>query len=116
MQRKHIYYLLGIMFAAIVATSILSYQLAVLRTEHSDNIIQTQTITVNSITEESQERININTAAKEELQMLPGVGEIIAQRIIDRRKQIPFVSVYELVNIPGIGDVKIKEIEGRATI
>lgn len=52
----------------------------------------------------SQEKININTATLEQLQALPEVGPVLAQRIIDHRlKHGPFEKVADLANVEGIG-------------
>ena len=48
-------------------------------------------------------RLNLNTAGAAELDALPGVGPVLAQRIVDHRKQGPFTSVDELDDVPGIG-------------
>ena len=57
------------------------------------------------------QRININSAAKEELVRLPGVGEAIAERIVLYRKEHgAFRSVNELVNVKGIGKKKLDRI------
>ena len=57
--------------------------------------------TVEALTpsEETEEnRVNINTASASELDALPGIGPVLAQRIIDRRtEQGPFASVEELL-------------------
>lgn len=48
--------------------------------------------------------VNINTATKEELDALPGIGPAKAQAIVDHRKQNrPFKSVDDLKNVKGIG-------------
>lgn len=48
--------------------------------------------------------ININKATLDELDSLPGVGKVIAQRIIDYRSSSPFKTIDDLKNVSGIGD------------
>lgn len=48
--------------------------------------------------------ININIATLDELDSLPGVGKVIAQRIIDYRSTSPFKTIDDLKNVSGIGD------------
>jgi competence protein ComEA len=51
----------------------------------------------------SQTRININTASIDELEVLPGIGEVTAQRIVDFREQNgPYRSIDDLVHVQGI--------------
>jgi len=55
--------------------------------------------------------ININTASKELLCKIPGIGPVTAQRIIDYRiKHGLFRSKEGLLKVKGIGDKKIEKI------
>ena len=60
--------------------------------------------------------VNINTATKEELTSLKGIGEKRAQEIINyRTKNGPFKSVDELEKVPGIGPGLMKQIRPNVT-
>lgn len=51
--------------------------------------------------------MNLNTATAEELQVLPGIGEVLAQRIVAYREQIGgFRNLEQLLEVNGIGTVK----------
>jgi competence protein ComEA len=55
--------------------------------------------------------IDINRASAEELMSLPGIGETIAERIIEfRQKNGLFRRPEELLLVPGISEKKFREI------
>lgn len=55
--------------------------------------------------------VNINTADAQELAGLPGIGEVLAERIVDyRNTHGPFASPEELLNVNGIGTSKLEAI------
>lgn len=61
--------------------------------------------------------ININTADEAALRTLQGVGEVLAQRIVDYRTEHgPFQSVDELTNVKGIGSGILEANRARLTV
>ena len=55
--------------------------------------------------------ININTASAQELEQLPGVGKVIAERIVVYREQYGrFRRPEELMMVSGVSDKKFREI------
>lgn len=55
--------------------------------------------------------ININSATQLELMSLPGIGEILAQRILNYRNEHgDFAATAELLNVEGIGTTKLEAI------
>jgi competence protein ComEA len=61
--------------------------------------------------------VNINTATKEELMTVKGIGEKRAQEIIDyRKKNGNFKSVDDLEKVPGVGPGLMKQIRPEVTV
>jgi competence protein ComEA len=53
-------------------------------------------------------RVRVNQADAAELDMLPGVGPVLAERIVGYRDENgPFGSVEDLLDVPGIGESKL---------
>jgi len=62
-------------------------------------------------------QINVNTATAIELEELPGVGEVIAQAIVDYRTENgPFATVDQLLDVSGIGDATLENIRDLVTV
>jgi comEA protein len=63
------------------------------------------------------EPVNINTAGSEELQKVPGIGPVTAEKILNMRKlRGPFRSVNELRAIKGIGPKRLAKMKPYLTV
>jgi len=61
--------------------------------------------------------VSLNTATLDELDTLPGVGPVTAQKILDwREANGAFSAVEELLEVDGIGDKTLAEIAPRVTL
>lgn len=61
--------------------------------------------------------ININIADAEALEDLPGIGPALAQKILDYRTEHgPFSTLEDLKEVSGIGEAKLAELKGFATV
>ena len=61
--------------------------------------------------------VNINTASAAELESLPGIGPVLAQRIVDYREQHgPFRTLSDLQKVSGIGPKTFESIEPHITV
>ena len=74
-------------------------------------------IAVNPSKGKTNAKININTAAKSELDELPGVGPSLAERIVEyRQTNGSFNDIDELKKVTGIGPSKFEKIKDKVTI
>ena len=63
------------------------------------------------------EKVDINRANALQLQKLPGIGEVLAQAILDYREANgPFESPEQLMEVPGIGPGRYANLEELITI
>ncbi len=57
--------------------------------------------------------VDLNAASLEEIQALPGIGPVLARRIVAGR---PFCSIDELAKVPGIGPGTLRKLRGLITL
>ena len=56
-------------------------------------------------------KLNINTATAEELMVLNGIGEVLANRIVEYREEHgPFKELSDILDVKGIGPAKLENI------
>ena len=66
---------------------------------------------------QAAQKVNINTADAETLQKLPGIGDVLAQRIVDDRNANGlFKTVTELTRVSGIGLDKLEQLLDYITV
>lgn len=86
----------------------------------NETLLQSPTSTSAFVTqsaEESKGKININIATAEEMTALKGIGAVKAEAIVTyRRENGSFQSIYELMQVSGIGEKTFAEIKENITV
>ena len=65
---------------------------------------------------ESTGLLNINSCTQKELEDLPGIGEVIAGRVVEYRQKTRFTSTEDIKKVSGIGDAKYEQIKDLITV
>jgi len=61
--------------------------------------------------------LDINRATEDELRTLPGIGSVLAARIVQaREREGPFASLDDLRRVPGLGRAKLQRIAAAITL
>lgn len=61
--------------------------------------------------------LDLNRATAKELQELPGIGPVLAMRIVSwREAHGPFRRVEDLLAVPGIGPKTLERLRGKVTV
>lgn len=61
--------------------------------------------------------LDLNRASVAELEKLPGIGPVLARRIVEwRETHGPFQSVQDLLHVPGIGPKTLEKILDKITV
>ena len=85
--------------------------------KNSANTTSSTNNSSNSPNDKSNDLVNINTATKEELDTLPGVGPATAEKILNYRQEHGnFQSIEDLKNVKGIGEAKFNKLQNKISI
>lgn len=66
---------------------------------------------------ETGKPVNLNTATQEELESLPGIGEVLALRILEYRTAFgPFMTTEQIMEVEGIGEKRFEALKEWITV
>jgi len=88
-----------------------------LKASNQSSVSSGQTATGNQSSNQQSGKININTATAAQLDSLPGIGPVYAQRIIDYRSANgPYTSLEQIQNVKGIGPKTYEKFKDKITV
>jgi competence protein ComEA len=80
------------------------------------SVVSTSSVAPTGPAAESGGTLSLSSATIEQLDELPGVGPVTAQKIVDYRSEHgPFASVDDLDAVPGIGPTRIEQLRELVT-
>lgn len=83
----------------------------------AENTLTGPTDAVSNTDPDTIGKIDINNATASQLQLLPGIGEVLASRIINYRNENgKFQSIDDLLLVDGIGNARIESIRQYITV
>lgn len=101
----------SLIFLVMIALAVFPAACATQRQQAQNTSSQTQ-LDLEATGDKRSPPINLNTATSEELETLPGVGKVIAERIVAHRQQYgPFRRAEHIMMVRGISDRKFRAIK-----
>ena len=84
---------------------------AQITTERAPETLARELPAAESAPAEEAQKLELNRATQAELEALPGIGPVLAERIVAwRSANGPFVSVEQIMDVEGIGEKKLDEL------
>ena len=83
---------------------------------NSDILFLVESKDENTNKSNSNGKININKCSQVELESLPGLGPVLAMRIIEYRDLNAFTTIEDLKQVSGIGDKKYEALKNLITV
>ncbi len=60
--------------------------------------------------------VNLNQASAKQLDLLPGIGPKVAQRIVEQRQRAPFSTPAGVMKVKGFGKKRFEKLKGYLTV